>query len=220
MEISEFGLGARTFLRHSCQPRSFSHMQALPGFRDFYPDDCARRNYILSTWREVARRYGFVEFDGPVVESLALYEKKSGGELVGQLFTVSASAEPNEVKGALRPEMTPTLARMLVAREREFKKPLKWFCVPNFFRHERQQRGRLREFYQLNCDIIGDPSPAADAELLAVQIDTLRACALTESDFVVRLSSRSAWAAFFMQHGGREEDEYEFFQIVDKGEGS
>ncbi|MGV3531590.1 MAG: ATP phosphoribosyltransferase regulatory subunit, partial [Chthoniobacteraceae bacterium] len=136
-------------------------MQALPGFRDFYPDDCARRNYILTSWREVARRYGFVEFDGPTVESLALYEKKSGGELVGQLFTVStiagrgagesAAATSSEAKGALRPEMTPTLARMVAAREREFKKPLKWFCVPQFFRHERQQRGRLREFYQLNC---------------------------------------------------------------------
>jgi histidyl-tRNA synthetase len=193
-------------------------MQTLPGFRDFYPADCARRNYILSTWREVARRYGFVEFDGPVVESLALYEKKSGGELVGQLFTVAASAEPGEVKGALRPEMTPTLARMVVAREREFKKPLKWFCVPNFFRHERQQRGRLREFYQLNCDIIGDDSPAADAELLAVQIDMLRAFGLTAADFVIRLSSRSAWEQFFERAGGQPEDEYEFFQIVDKAE--
>jgi histidyl-tRNA synthetase len=193
-------------------------MQTLPGFRDFYPADCARRNYILSTWREVARRYGFVEFDGPVVESLALYEKKSGGELVGQLFTVAASAEPNEVKGALRPEMTPTLARMLVAREREFKKPLKWFCVPNFFRHERQQRGRLREFYQLNCDIIGDASPAADAELLAVQIDMLRAFGLGAEDFVIRLSSRTAWEQFFAMAGGKPEDEYEFFQVVDKAE--
>src|SRR4051794_26982564 len=200
-------------------------MQNLPGFRDFYPADCARRNYILATWREVARRYGFVEFDGPVVESLELYEKKSGGELVGQLFTVAASAEPAEVKGALRPEMTPTLARMIVAREREFKKPLKWFCVPNFFRHERQQRGRLREFYQLNCDIIGDGSPAADAELLAVQIDLLRGFGLGESDFVVRLSSRTAWQNFFQQNARRADgaalsatDEYEFFQIIDKAE--
>lgn len=200
-------------------------MEKLPGFRDFYPADCARRNYVLETWREVARRYGFIEFDGPVVESLALYEKKSGGELVGQLFTVSASAEPGAVKGALRPEMTPTLARMVAARERDFKKPLKWFCVPNFFRHERQQRGRLREFYQLNCDIIGEASPAADAELLAVQVDMLRAFGLTENDFVVRLSSRSAWQGFFRANARRADgaaltadDEYEFFQIVDKAE--
>jgi len=193
-------------------------MQALPGFREFYPADCARRNYILETWSAVARRYGFVQFDGPVVEPLALYEKKSGGELVGQMFTVATANEPGEVKGALRPEMTPTLARMVAAREREFKKPLKWFCVPNFFRHERQQRGRLREFYQLNCDIIGEASPAADAELVAVQIDMLRAFGFTAQDFVVRLSSRSAWEQFFIANGGTKEDEYEFFQIVDKAE--
>jgi histidyl-tRNA synthetase len=193
-------------------------MQALPGFRDFYPADCARRNYILTQWREVARRYGFVEYDGPVVEPLALYEKKSGGELTGQLFTVAASAEPGEVKGALRPEMTPTLARMVAARERDFKKPMKWFCVPNFFRHERQQRGRLREFYQLNCDLIGDATPAAEAELIAVLIDLLRAFGLGAQDFVVRLSSRAAWERFFRKHSGAKEDEYEFFQIIDKAE--
>ncbi len=193
-------------------------MQTLPGFREFYPDDCARRNYILETWRAVARRYGFVEYDGAVVEPLALYEKKSGGELVGQMFTVGAMAEPGDIKGALRPEMTPTLARMVAARERDFKKPLKWFSMPNCFRHERQQRGRLREFYQLNLDIIGEPSGAADAELLAVCIDTLRAFAFTEQDIVVRVSSRAAWQKFFADAGGKSEDEYEFFQIVDKAE--
>ena len=170
--------------------------QPLPGFRDFFPDDCARRNYLFAMWREVARRYGFVEYDGPTVEPLSLYEKKSGGELVGQLFTVGTRAEPGEAKGALRPEMTPTLARMVAARERDFKKPLKWFCMPSFFRHERQQRGRLREFYQLNADIIGEASANADAELISLTIDTLRQCGLTENDFVVRLSSREIWWDF------------------------
>jgi histidyl-tRNA synthetase len=107
---------------------------------------------------------------------------------------------------------------MVAARERDFKKPMKWFCVPNFFRHERQQRGRLREFYQLNCDIIGDATPAADAELIAVLIDLLRAFGLGAQDFVVRLSSRAAWERFFIEHGGAKEDEYEFFQIIDKAE--
>ena len=190
-------------------------MQLLPGFRDFFPDDCARRNYILETWRAVARRYGFVEYDGPVLEPMALYEKKSGGELVGQLFDFTDKGARHV---AMRPEMTPTLARMVAARERDFKKPLKWFCVPQFFRYEKQQRGRLREFYQLNCDILGEASPAADAELVAVLIDMLRGVGLGEQDFVVRLSSRSAWQEFFAQAGGRAEDEYEFFQIVDKAE--
>ena len=192
-------------------------MQLLPGFRDFYPEECARRNYILTKWREVARRYGFVEYDGPVLEPMALYEKKSGGELVGQLFDFTDKGDRHV---AMRPEMTPTLARMVAARERDFKKPLKWFCVPQFFRYEKQQRGRLREFYQLNCDIIGEASPAADAELIAVQIDLLRAMDFSEKDFVVRLSSRTAWAQFFLQNGGRVEDEYEFFQVVDKAERS
>jgi len=190
-------------------------MQLLPGFRDFFPDDCARRNYILETWRAVARRYGFVEYDGPVLEPIELYKKKSGGELVGQLFDFSDKGERHV---AMRPEMTPTLARMVAARERDFKKPLKWFCVPQFFRYEKQQRGRLREFYQLNCDILGEASPAADAELVAVLIDMLRGFGLGEKDFVVRLSSRTAWQQFFAQAGGQADDEYEFFQIVDKAE--
>ncbi len=172
-------------------------MQLLPGFRDFFPDDCARRNYILETWRAVARRYGFVEYDGPVLEPMALYEKKSGGEIVGQLFDFTDKGARHV---AMRPEMTPTLARMVAARERDFKKPLKWFCVPQFFRYEKQQRGRLREFYQLNCDIIGEASPAADAELVAVLIDMLRGFGLTEKDFVVRLSNRDVWANFLIQN--------------------
>lgn len=192
-------------------------MQLLPGFRDFYPDECARRNYILSRWREVARRYGFVEFDGPTAESLALYEKKSGGELVGQLFTVGALADPEGgVKGALRPEMTPTLARMVVARERDFRKPLKWFCVPQFFRHEKQQRGRLREFYQYNCDIIGEASPAADAELIACAIDSLRAFGFGPEHFVVRLSDREAWTNFAAARGLPAEKLPDLLAIIDK----
>ena len=190
-------------------------MQNLPGFRDFYPEDCARRNYILSVWREVARRYGFVEYDGPVLEPIELYQKKSGGELVGQLFDFPDKGGRHV---ALRPEMTPTLARLVAARERDFKKPLKWFCVPQFFRYEKPQRGRGREFYQWNADIIGEASPAADAELVALVIDALREFGFTADDFVVRLSSRTAWQQFFASAGGRAEDEYEFFQIVDKAE--
>ena len=190
-------------------------MQTLPGFRDFFPEECARRNYILETWRAVARRYGFVEYDGPVLEPIELYKKKSGGELVGQLFDFTDKGQRHV---AMRPEMTPTLARMVATRERDFRKPLKWFCVPQFFRYEKQQRGRLREFYQLNGDILGDDSPAADAELIALVIDTLRAFGLTAEDFVVRMSSRDAWQNFFRQSGGAPEKEEEFFGIVDKAE--
>jgi len=188
-------------------------MKTLPGFRDFYPEDCARRNYILSTWREVARRHGFVEYDGPVLESIELYQKKSGGELVGQLFNFS---DKGDRQVTLRPEMTPTLARMVAARARDFRKPLKWFCVPQFFRYEKPQRGRGREFYQFNADLIGEASDAADAELIALVIDVLKEFGFTAKDFVVRLSSRTAWQKFFAAAGGEAAREDDFFQIVDK----
>jgi histidyl-tRNA synthetase len=188
-------------------------MQLLPGFRDFYPEDCALRNYTLSVWREVAARYGFLEYDGPVLEPIELYKKKSGGELVGQLFDF---VDKGERHVSLRPEMTPTLARMVAARERDYKKPLKWFCAPSFFRYEKQQRGRLREFVQLNCDILGDASPAADAELLALVIDMLRAFGLTSADFVVRLSDRDAWMQFALRQGVTEDRLLEFLGLVDK----
>jgi histidyl-tRNA synthetase len=188
-------------------------MQNLPGFRDFYPDDCARRNYILSTWREVARRYGFVEYDGPVLEPIELYEKKSGGELLGQLFDFFDKGGRHV---AMRPEMTPTLGRMVAAREKDFRKPLKWFCCPQFFRYEKQQRGRLREFFQFNADIIGEASFAADVELVLLAIDVLRAFGFTKNDFVVRVCDRSMWVNFLVENGGDSQETDEFLQVIDK----
>ena len=117
-------------------------MQTLPGFRDFLPEECAKRNYIFARWREVARRYGFVEWEGPPLEPTELYKKKSGDEIVEQLFNFTDKGE-REV--ALRPELTPTLARVVALHEREFKKPLKWFSIGQFFRYEKQQRGRDTE---------------------------------------------------------------------------
>lgn len=175
-------------------------MPSLPGFRDFYPEDCARRNYVVSVWREVARRYGFVEYDGPTLEGADLYRKKNepGAEILDQLYLFRDRGD-REV--ALRPEMTPTLARMIAARERHYRKPMKWFCVSNFFRHERQQKGRLREFLQFNADIAGESSPEADAEILALAIDLLRGFGFTAADFVVRLSDRRAWMEFLAARG-------------------
>ena len=188
-------------------------MQLLPGFRDFYPDECAVRNYIIAKWREVARIYGFVEYDGPMLEPIDLYKKKSGGELLGQLFDF---VDKGERHVAMRPEMTPTLARMVAARERDFKKPLKWFCAPQFFRYEKQQRGRLREFYQFNADIIGEASPAADAELVALAIAMLRSFGFEQEDFVIRVSDRNAWASFAKARGVEESRLLEFLEVIDK----
>jgi histidyl-tRNA synthetase len=188
-------------------------MQALPGFRDFFPEECARRNYIFARWREVARRYGFVEYDGPVLEPIDLYRKKSGGELVGQLFEFIDKGERHV---ALRPEMTPTLARMVAARARDFRKPIKWFSIAQFFRYEKQQRGRLREFYQLNADIFGDDSPGADAEMISLAIDMLRSFGFTAEDFVVRVSDRRAWNSFLAENRIETEAAGEFLQVIDK----
>src|SRR5712691_7528747 len=188
-------------------------MQTLPGFRDFLPDDCARRNYIFARWREVARRYGFVEWEGPPLEATELYKKKSGGEIVEQLFNFTDKGE-REV--ALRPELTPTLARVVAAHEREFKKPLKWFSIGQFFRYEKQQRGRLREHFQLNCDIIGEKDLGADIELIALCIDVLRGFGLTEKDFVVRISDREFWTDFLQRQNLPTESWEEVLQTIDK----
>jgi histidyl-tRNA synthetase len=188
-------------------------MQPLPGFRDFLPDDCAVRNYIFARWREVARRYGFVEWEGPVLEPTELYKKKSGEEIVDQLFNFTDKGE-REV--ALRPELTPTLARVIAAHEREFKKPLKWFSIGQFFRYEKQQRGRLREHFQLNCDIIGEPDLAADIELVALCLDVLRAFGLTEKDFAVRISDREFWTDFLREKDVPSDRWDEFLQAIDK----
>lgn len=188
-------------------------MQALPGFRDFLPDDCAARNYIFARWREVARRYGFVEWDGPILEPTELYKKKSGAEIIDQLFNFTDKGE-REV--ALRPELTPTLARVIAAHEREFKKPLKWFSIGRFFRHEKQQRGRLREHFQLNCDIVGENDLTADIELVALCIDVLRAFGFAENDVVVRVSDREFWTDFLQQKGVPSDRWDELLQAIDK----
>lgn len=190
-------------------------MKALAGFREFYPEDAAWRQAILAAWREVAGRYGFSEFDGPTLEPLDLYAKKNAGgeEILGQLYRFTDGGG-REV--ALRPEMTPTLARMAAAREKHYRKPMKWFSIGNFFRFERQQRGRLREFLQLNCDILGEPGPAADAELVALAIDLMRAFGFGAEDFVVRLSHRGAWATFLEERGLRGEAVARVLQIADK----
>lgn len=159
----------------------------LPGFRDFAPGDLALRNHIVDAWRRVARGYGFQEYDGPPLEPLGLYVEKSGEEIVGQLYNFRDKGG-REV--ALRPEMTPTLARMLAERSRGMPKPIRWFSMPQLFRYERSQRGRLREHFQLNVDVVGEAGVSADAEVLAVAIDAVRALGLGESDFVARVNDR------------------------------
>jgi histidyl-tRNA synthetase len=160
---------------------------ALPGFRDFYPDEFAQRAHIFRAWREVARRYALVEYDGPPLEPLDLYTKKSGDEIAGQLYNFTDKGG-REV--ALRPEMTPTFARMVAERANALRKPVRWFSIPQLFRYERAQRGRLREHFQLNVDIVGEASELADAELLSVAISIMKELGLDSSDVRARVSDR------------------------------
>jgi histidyl-tRNA synthetase len=187
--------------------------KALPGFRDFYPADLALRSHILGTWRAVATRYGFEEYDGPPLEPLELYTAKSGDEIVGQLYNF---IDKGGREIALRPEMTPTLARMVAARANGLKKPIRWFSVPQLFRYERQQRGRLREHFQLNCDLIGEPGPLGDAEIIALAVDVVRAFGLGPGDVRVRLSDRRVLRALLVGAGVTEPQLPAAFQAVDK----
>ncbi len=167
-------------------------LATLPGFRDFFPEQFARREYIFRHWRRAARRHGFLPYDAPPLEPTDLYRRKSGDEIVGQLYCFTDKGG-REV--ALRPEMTPSLARMIAAHGQQLPKPIKWFSIPQLFRYERQQRGRLREHFQFNCDIIGEPGVEADAELVALLVDCLASFGLTEADFVVRVSDRKLLTA-------------------------
>ena len=171
------------------------------------------RKHIFDVWHEIAESYAFQPYDGPPLEPLSLFTAKSGQEIVGQLYNFE---DKGERAVSLRPEMTPTVARMVAARERHYKKPIKWYSIPQLFRYERQQKGRLREHFQFNADIFGESDPAADAELIAMLIDLLRGFSLTAEDFVIRLSSRNAWQDFFNQNGGDESKAYDFYQAIDK----
>ncbi len=194
-----------------------ARFQTLPGFRDFYPEDCATRNHVFDTWRRVARRYGFVEYEGPLLEPTELYRRKSGEEIVNQLFCFTDKGG-REV--SMRPELTPTLARMAAARQRDFRKPLRWFSIGQFFRYEKHQKGRGREFYQFNCDILGEDSVLADAELMALAIDLMREFGFDSKDFRLRVSDRTAWTDFAASQGLDEAGIATFLQVVDKMERS
>ncbi|MFN6044837.1 MAG: histidine--tRNA ligase [Verrucomicrobiota bacterium] len=187
--------------------------QALPGFRDFIPRECAIRNYLFETWRAVARRSGFVEYETPVLEDTALYLKKSGGELSSQLFRFEDQGGRDVT---LRPEVTASLARLAAEHQRHFPKPLKWFEIGQCFRYEKPQKGRGREFHQFNVDILGEAGPEADAELIALSIETMLAFGFKRGDFVVRVSDRKAWVDFAKAHGIDDAALPDFLGIIDK----
>jgi len=164
--------------------------QTLPGFREFYPDALMRRNHIFRLWRQTATSFGFNEYDAPVLEPLELYKTKSGEEIEQQLFSFTDKGG-REV--ALRPEMTPTVCRLVGEKAATLKRPIKWFSIAEFYRYERMQKGRGRCFFQFNADIFGEPGPEAETELISLLIQCLCSFGLGEQDFYVRLSDRNLW---------------------------
>src|SRR4051812_23606508 len=164
--------------------------QTLPGFREFYPEDFSRRNHIFRLWRQTATAFGFAEYDAPVLEPLELYKTKSGDEIEAQLFSF---VDKGGREVALRPEMTPTVCRLVGAKANALKRPVKWYSIAEFYRYERAQKGRQRAFFQLNADIFGEAGPEAEIELISMLVQTFRALGLSEQDFYVRLSDRNLW---------------------------
>ncbi len=168
------------------------------GTRDFYPDDMAVREAVFSSWRSTCERYGFEQFDAPMFEHLDLYTQKSGDEIEKQLYVFQDKAGRSL---ALRPELTPSLARMVAAKGNNLKRPVRWYSIPRLFRYEKMQKGRLREFFQLNMDILGIFETSADAELIAASVDMMRDLGFTNADFGVHVSSRSLLEQLFLSMG-------------------
>lgn len=185
----------------------------VKGTRDFYPQDMARRNWIIDGWKKVSVRNGFEEYDGPIFEYLKMFQIKSGNEIVEQLFSFQDRGGRDL---ALRPEITPTLARMVNQQINSLPKPIKWFSVPRLFRAERPQKGRLREFFQWNIDIIGEDDVLADAKIIFTTVDYLRDIGLSCEDVNVRISSRRLLAAVLKGIGIPEEDLDSLYVLLDK----
>jgi len=189
--------------------------QSLPGFRDFYPEDFSRRQHIFDVWRRSASAYGFQEYDAPVLEPLDLYKTKSGDEIESQLFSFKDKGD-REV--SLRPEMTPTVCRMVGARAGALKRPIKWFSIAEFYRYERAQKGRLRAFHQFNADIFGEAGPEAEVELIALLIQCLAGFGLTKDDFSVRLSDRDLWFFYLEALGFSDVQSRSLLTVIDRYE--
>ncbi|MHC4135281.1 MAG: ATP phosphoribosyltransferase regulatory subunit, partial [Planctomycetota bacterium] len=188
--------------------------QALPGFRDFYPEEMALRRHVERAWHAAAGAAGFEEIDGPPLESLDLFKAKSGNEIVEQLYTFK---DKGDRWVALRAELTPTLARMVGARAASLRKPIKWYSVPQLFRYERRQRGRLREHIQWNVDVVGASEVASDAEVLGVALDGLRRLGLTEEHVYVRVSHRSIVENKIRDLGFADDSVEALLRLIDKG---
>ena len=189
--------------------------ESLPGFRDFPPEACARRNHLFRVFRTVARAFHFSEYDAPVLEPLDLYVEKSGEEIVNQLFHFK---DKGDRRVALRPELTPTLARMVASQANSLAKPIKWYNIGEHFRYERPQKGRGRSFYQFNADLLGETNLQADAELIALLVGIFETLGLGSNDFKIRLSDRTTWVLLLNNLGISDQERPAVLNIIDKSE--
>lgn len=186
------------------------------GVRDFYPEDMAIERFIFDTWSKVAQSYGFERYDASVLEPAELYRAKTGEEIVNEQTYTFTDRGDREV--TLRPEMTPTVARMVAARRRELVFPLRWYSIPNLFRYERTQRGRLREHWQLNCDIFGADNAAADAEIIALAYNILKAFGAQDDDFVIYVNDRQLLNEYFKSLDLSEDQTHRMYKLLDRKE--
>lgn len=183
------------------------------GTRDFYPEEMALREHIFTSWDRTCQRYGFEKFDAPLFEHLDLFTQKSGEDIEKQLYTFK---DKSGRWLALRPEITPSLARMVAAKGSSLKLPVRWYSIPRLFRYEKMQKGRLREFFQLNADILGISQVTADAELIAVSIDTMIDLGFGSSDFTVHISSRDLLEELFLSLSISKDAITPLFILLDK----
>ena len=184
------------------------------GVRDFYPEDMAIQRYIFYTWAHVAESYGFERYDASVLEPAELYRAKTGEEIVNEQTYTFKDRGDREV--TLRPEMTPTVARMVAARRRELSFPLRWYSIPNLFRYERTQRGRLREHWQLNCDIFGVDNAYADAEIIDIADRILKNFGAKSEDFVIYINDRQMLNSYFASLNLSKEQTHQMYKLLDR----
>jgi histidyl-tRNA synthetase len=191
-------------------------LEPYKGTRDFYPQDKFLQNYIFSVWKKVVESYGYLEYDASILEETELYKSKSGDEIVNEQTYSFTDRGGREV--TIRPEMTPTVARMVAQKRKELSFPLRWFSIPNLFRYERPQRGRLREHWQLNADIFGVDGIEADVEVISMAYDIMKTFGAKDEDFIIRVNNRKILQELIQALGLEESKEKEFRRLLDKKE--
>jgi histidyl-tRNA synthetase len=184
------------------------------GVRDFYPEDYNTLEYIFNTWKHVLHTYGYEQYDASPLEYAEIYKQKSGEEIVNEQTYTFTDKGGREI--SLRPEMTPTVARMVARKHRELSYPLRWFSIPNVFRYERPQKGRLREHWQLNVDMFGVDSIFADVEMIQISHALLLAFGLTDSQFIIKINNRKALDAYFATTQLSPEQKHRVIKLLDK----